>query len=137
MSLVEDINKQKESSKQKNNLLQTIDSMEKTYNILQGSTSGVGSRISGLTNAIQAKLGMGPAEHVQRYKTASALLFGPMARQVMMEKGALSEGDINRLKQAIPTLYSTPKEASAAFQELRRAIGNMPESLFLNQEVPK
>lgn len=101
-------------------------SMEDTLNQLQSVMQKIPSgRIEGNLAKGAAYLGMGPAPQVQKYKTLSALLFGPMARQVMMEKGVLSEQDINRIREAMPQITSTQDERKAAFEELFRKIRMM------------
>lgn len=126
--------KQEETEKQRNALMDSVDRLEQIHSNLSGSF-GTG-RLGGAVSKVQEWSGLGTAPEIQRFKTIRTMLFGPFVRQIMLEKGALNEGDIKRAQSAIPTLFNTPEEAKAAFEEIRNKIKYMPGEVLMPSSQP-
>jgi len=131
--------KMMETKKQRAALLDRVNRMENTLGGIYSRSSGAQSDVpfipylSGKMKEIGAKFGVGEeAPEIASYTTLSNLIFSTFARQIGQEKGNLSEGDVQRVKAAIPTVASTPEQAAAQFKELRRMILQMPSSFFEN-----
>lgn len=96
-----------------------VDTTEQLQNTMKEIPSG---RIGGNIAKLMSAIGVGPAPEVQKYKSLTALIMGPFARQVMMEKGVLSEQDIKRVREALPQITGTDRERAAAFDILYGGI---------------
>lgn len=85
-----------------------------------GFGAGTGGRLKGVTRTVGIATGTNP-EFTSYINFVDSNL-ATIAKGLKGEVGALAEGDVKRARASFPTRFSSPQEASVAFQKLKEQI---------------
>jgi len=93
-----------------------LDSLLKSLNKIPGG------RVAGPKAQLGAMFGMPGSEYVLNYQRNSDLILSKIAKTFGGEVGVLTEGDIKRIKRALPALWMNPRERAFAVNWIKQYI---------------
>lgn len=100
-----------------------IDQLRESYyrsNAGEADRGGLSGRLQGFGRVLGAAAGIN--ETYREYQNLYTSNLSTIAKGMKSESGVLTNQDIARAKKTLPTAYSSPQEAEAAFREAYRQI---------------